>query len=94
MTKDIESINESLFESIKHINEYGMEYWAARDLMPVLEYKQWRQFSDVISRAKKACEASNNQPSDHFAEVRKIVKAGATTKKVDDYNAQAVTGDW
>ena len=37
MVKDINTINESLFESIKHINEYGMEYWTARELMPVLE---------------------------------------------------------
>lgn len=71
MTKDIELINESLFESIKHINEYGMEYWTARELMPVLEYKQWRQFSDAIDRAKKACEASGNRTSEHFANVRK-----------------------
>ena len=58
MVKDINTINESLFESIKHINEYGMEYWTARELMPVLEYKQWRQFSDTIDRAKTSCELS------------------------------------
>ena len=47
MTNELEAINESLFESIKHINEYGQEYWEARELQPVLEYKQWRQFADV-----------------------------------------------
>ncbi len=86
MTKDIASMNKSPFESIKHINEYGMDYWTARELMPVLEYKQWRQFSDAIDRAKKACEASGNRISDHFADARKIVKAGVTTKKVEDYH--------
>lgn len=30
----------SLFDSIKHINEYGQEYWTARELMTALEYKQ------------------------------------------------------
>lgn len=76
--------DESLFESIKHINEYGQEYWTARELQPVLEYKQWRQFSDVIKKAKEACEASDGNVQDHFADVRKIVKAGATSKPVDD----------
>lgn len=52
------SISENLFESIKHTNEYNQEYWSARELMPVLEYKQWCQFSDTIERAKKACEIS------------------------------------
>ena len=65
------SISENLFESIKHINEYNQEYWSARELMPVLEYKQWRQFSDTIERAKKACEISGNSPSEHFANDRK-----------------------
>lgn len=86
MTKDIESIDESLFESIKHINEYGMEYWTARELMPVLEYKQWRQFSDAIDRAKKACETSGNRVFDYFADARKIVKTGVATKEIEDYH--------
>ena len=47
--------NEQTFESIKHINEYGEEYWLARELQPVLEYSQWRRFSDAIERAKLAC---------------------------------------
>ncbi len=86
MTEDVELINESLFESIKHINEYGMEYWTARELMPVLEYKQWRQFSDAIDRAKKACETSGNSVFDYFADARKIVKTGVATKEIEDYH--------
>lgn len=86
MTEDVELIYESLFESIKHINEYGMEYWTARELMPVLEYKQWRQFSDAIDRAKKACETSGNRVFDYFADARKIVKTGVATKEIEDYH--------
>lgn len=82
----LENINENLFESIKHVNEYGQEYWTARELQPILEYKQWRQFNDVVNKAKEACEASHNKPSDHFADVRKIVKAGATSKPINDYH--------
>jgi len=86
MDNNLENINETLFESIKHINEYGQEYWTARELQPVLGYKQWRQFVDVIGKAKESCEVSGHKVSDHFADVRKIVKAGATSKPVDDYN--------
>ena len=77
-------LDESLFESIKHINEYGQEYWTARELQPVLEYRQWLQFSDVVAKAKDSCKASGNKVSDHFADIRKIVKAGATSKPVED----------
>ena len=45
---NIESVNESLFESIKHVNEYGQEYWTARELQPVLEYVEWRKFKAAI----------------------------------------------
>ena len=42
--------SEQTFESIKHVNEYGEEYWLARELQPVLEYAQWRRFSDAIEQ--------------------------------------------
>lgn len=74
-------IKNKTFEDIKHIDEYGMEFWYARELMPVLEYSKWENFEKVIERAKTACETSNNNINDHFPDVREIVKAGATTKK-------------
>ena len=87
MVKDINTINESLFESIKHINEYGMEYWTARELMPVLEYKQWRQFSDTVDRAKTSCELSGNAVSLHFADVRKSSPMpNGGTREIQDYH--------
>lgn len=76
--------SESLFDSIKHINEYGQEFWYARELQVALEYTEWRNFSKVIERAKTACKNSENAISDHFVEVNKIVKAGATTKNIGD----------
>ena len=47
---------ESLFESIRHVNEYGEEFWYARELQIALEYKQWRRFCNGIDKAKEACE--------------------------------------
>ena len=66
---NLENINESLFENIKHINEYGQEYWIARELIQVLGYNEYRFFKKVILKAIDACKASNNEVSDHFVQV-------------------------
>lgn len=76
---------ESLFEAIKHVNQYGQEFWYARELQVALEYTEWRNFSRVIERAIQACANSDNSISDHFVEVNKIVEAGATSKPIEDY---------
>ena len=75
---------ESLFESIRHVNKYGQEFWYARDLQITLEYTEWRNFCKVIEKAKEACRGSNNAVSDHFVDVNKIVNAGATSKDIGD----------
>lgn len=75
---------ESLFESIKHINEYGEEFWYARELQIALDYKRWDKFQNVISKAMDACKNSENNVDDHFSHVGKIVEAGATYKDVGD----------
>lgn len=75
---------ESLFESIRHINEYGQDFWYARELQVALEYTEWRNFCKVIDKAKEACKGSDIAVSDHFVEVNKIVSAGATTKDIGD----------
>ena len=77
--------SEQTFESIKHINEYGEEYWLARELQPVLEYAQWRRFSDAIERAKLACKNSGFAVEDHFADVGKMVDIGSgAEREIDD----------
>ncbi len=77
---------ESLFESIKHINEYGQEFWYARELQVALEYKQWRRFFNVIEKAKEACMKSENNVSDHFAGVGKMVNIGSGAgREIEDY---------
>ncbi len=48
----------SLFDSIRHINEYDQEYWSARELAKILGYAQWRNFENVISKAKDSCETA------------------------------------
>ena len=84
---DIFEKNESLFDSIRHINEYGQEYWLARELQEVLEYSQWRYLKEAISRAQLACKNSGFDPADHFADVRKMVTIGSgAEREVEDFS--------
>ena len=62
----------TLFESIKHIDEYGQEFWYARELQNILEYKEWRNFVRVIEKAKDACKRSGNVETSHFVDVNKM----------------------
>lgn len=73
--------NEKTFENIKHIDEYGNEYWEDRELQQILEYKEWRYFSAVIEKAQVACSRSNNNINHHFGVNTKIVKTGVLDKK-------------
>ena len=86
MSEMIRHYSEETFESIKHINEFGQEYWLARELQVVLEYSQWRRFAETIDRAIEACENSGIDVTDHFAEVGKMVEIGSgASREVDDY---------
>jgi len=73
------------FEDIKHIRDDGSEYWLARELADVLDYTQWRNFAKVMDKAIIACCNSGREVTDDFAEVSKIVDAGAASKPVKDY---------
>lgn len=83
---EIKEYTEKLFEEIKHIDENSNEYWLARELMEVLEYKEWRNFSKVIQKAMEACNGSNYYILDHFVFKDKMVNIGSnTTRKLQDY---------
>ena len=69
------------FDSIKHFDDSGREYWLARELQIVLEYSQWRNFENVIERAKTACINSGVDISAHFADVSKMVNLGVGTER-------------
>lgn len=77
--------NNSLFENIKYVDRKGNEYWLARELQRVLEYKEWRKFEGVIKKAQEACKRSNYILSDNFVQLDKIVKTGVAYKKIMDY---------
>ena len=73
--------NRITFESIEHIDEYGDEYWYARELQVALEYTQWRNFELVITKAKNACNSSNYNTFEHFADVSKTIKMPKDAEK-------------
>lgn len=82
---ELTKYSEQTFESIKHYNENGQEYWLARELQSVLEYTQWRRFFDTIERAKLACANSGYDVDDHFADVGKMVEIGSgAQRELDD----------
>ena len=83
---ELEKINETIFESIKHVDDDGNEYWYARELQKVLEYKRWDKFYNVIESAQVACSISNNNVLDHFSQVGKMVDIGSnTSRNIVDY---------
>lgn len=81
------NITEENFESIKHINEKGIEYWYARELMVVLGYSSWDKFKNIIKRAQIACENSNIQVNECFSHLGKTSKMpNGGEKIVEDYD--------
>ena len=75
-------LNNSIFENIKHIDENGNEYWFARELQNVLEYKRWDKFNNVITNATISCKNSNYSIDDHFSQVGKMVDIGSKLPEV------------
>ena len=84
--QEIIEYTEKIFENIKHIEEEGNEYWLARELQVVLEYKRWDKFCNVIDISKINCEKSNNNVTHHFSQVGKMIKLGkGGMRTIDDY---------
>ena len=83
--KEIDKNNKS-FEEIKHVDENGVEFWYARELMPILQYSNWQNFEKIINKAKLSCKNSGIDSSDHFVGVDKMVQIGSGAKrKQQDY---------
>jgi len=68
---------QAAFEDIRHAGENGGEYWYARELATVLDYVQYRNFLQVVDKAREACRQSGHPEADHFADVSKMVEIGS-----------------
>lgn len=74
------------FENIKKLDEEGVEFWEARELLIILEYTQWRNFLNVIEKAKNACQNSGQDILNHFADTSKVKKVGkGATVEIKDF---------
>ena len=83
---EIKKYNETVFEDIKHSDEYGNEYWLARELMKALEYSKWSNFVSVIKKAKSACELSGKIVYEHFTDAGKLSKRNNNAiVKIEDF---------
>ncbi len=80
-------MKENKFETIKKINEYGSEFWKARDLYKILEYSEYRHFLPVIEKAKESCKNAGQDIHSHFEEVLDMIEIGNGGKReVSDVN--------
>ena len=76
-------LNKTFEESV--FIQGGVEYWMARDLQKLLDYTEWRNFLQVVDKAKAACANSGQTITDHFVNVNKMVKIGSESERqIDD----------
>lgn len=80
MANEIIKQGSSLFEQIKQLDEFGNEFWYARQLAKILEYTDFRNFVGVINKAKEACAKSGYEVSEHLVEVNEVLEAGQGAK--------------
>lgn len=79
-------INNKTFEDIKHIDEKGVEFWLARELMTISQYANWQNFEKIIEKAKTSCENSDISTFEHFTDVNKTIKMPKGAEKtIVDY---------
>ena len=74
----------TLFESIKHVDENGIEFWTSRGLYKILEYIEYRNFLPVIEKAKIACKNSGQMIENHFVDINEMVNIGSGAERVVD----------
>ena len=83
---NIEKYSENIFESIKHIDQNGNEYWYAREFSKVLEYRDWRNFQKVVDKAIISAKNSVSDNGDWVVEVNKPIKTGKGKEElIKDY---------
>lgn len=80
MTKEIRR-KQTLFDSIRKIDENGIEYWMAREFSKALEYTDFRNFINAVNKAKEACLNSQQNVNDHFVDVNEMVSIGSGAER-------------
>lgn len=81
ITKSPPTGNDSPFEQIKRLNNAGGEYWSSRDFSQILGYSDYRNFEQVIKKAKSACFNSGHRIEDHFVDITEMVGIGSGAQR-------------
>ena len=68
--------HQSPFESIRRTNAAGVKFWSSRDFAQVLGYTDYRNFEQVIQKARTACFNSAHRIEDHFVEITEMIEIG------------------
>ncbi len=71
----------SPFERIRRTNDAGAEYWSSRDFSTVLGYTDYRNFEQVVNKARLACFNSGQRVEDHFVDVTEMVGIGSGAER-------------
>lgn len=79
--RDLETRHHRTFESIKRTDAVSDEYWLARELAPILEYRDYRNFRLVVEKAKTACAQAGAAVSDHFGDITEMVSIGSGARR-------------
>ena len=83
---ELDNYSEQTFESIKHTDEQGQDYWLSRELAQALRYADWRNFENTIYKAMEACKNSGVPIEDNFGEVTSFTKMNTgAPRKISDY---------
>lgn len=81
MKKLITQAHVSPFEAIRRVNEAGHEFWSSRDFAKILDYADYRNFEQVVDKARTACFNSGYRIEDHFVEITEMVEIGSGAER-------------
>lgn len=79
--KKISNQHHAGFEAIRQVDPNDNAFWSARDLAPLLEYQDWRNFMHAMDNARVACAQSGKQPEDYFVDATKMVPIGSSAMR-------------
>ncbi len=75
----------TIFSEIKKTNQYGQEYWSARELAQSLNYLDFRNFEKVVKKARESCKNSGQSIKNHFVDITQMIELGKTaSRKIND----------
>jgi DNA-damage-inducible protein D len=81
MANELSKKPETIFEQIRQVDEYGNEYWGARQLAKALDYTDFRNFLSVIGKAKEACKNSGHEVENHIVDFNEMVPIGSGAQR-------------